>query len=99
MRAVRVDQFGALHGWNCLSTTFEHKPSVHSKVMSAVGGRASNNELKCLVCGRYNDVGNGKKIIVPNATAPVPMHSTSAGDPLDRLRRRGDHRAFGRGHP
>jgi hypothetical protein len=98
MRAVRVDQYGELHCWNCLSTSFERKRSVHSKVMSAVGGRASRNNLRCLVCGQYNDVGNAKKITVPNTTALIPIHPTPVGDPLDRLRRGSDHRAFGRGH-
>lgn len=93
-----MDQFGVFHCWNCLSTNFERKLSARSKVISAVGGRASRMELKCFVCGRYNDVGNAKKITVPNTTAPVPTHPTSAGDPLDRPRRRGDHRTFGRGH-
>jgi hypothetical protein len=98
MRAVRVDQFGVFHCWNCLSTNFERKLSARSKVISVVGGRASRMELKCLVCDRYNDVGEPKKITVLDTTAPIPIHMTSTGDPLDRPRRRGDHRGFGRGY-
>jgi len=82
-----VDQFGVLHCWNCLGTNFERKLSVHTKVMSAVGGRASKKKLQCLVCGRLNEVGHAKRIAVPNTTAPIPVRPTSAGDPLDRRRR------------
>jgi hypothetical protein len=88
MRAVRVDQYGELHCWNCLSTNFERTRTVRSTVISAVGGRDSKKRLKCLVCGEYNDVGNAKKIAVPNTTAPAPLRRPSAVEPLDRHRQR-----------
>jgi hypothetical protein len=99
MRDVRVDQHGDLHCWNCLSTNFERKRTVRSKLMSAVGGRASNKKLKCRVCGQYNDVGHEKQIDVPDTPAPAPLHPRSAAEPLDRLSQRGERRASpGRDH-
>jgi hypothetical protein len=98
MRAVRVDQYGELHCWSCLSTNFERTRTVRSKVMSGLGGRTSKKNLKCLVCGQYNDAGNAKKIAVPDTLAPAPLHPPSAA-PLDRLRQLGDFRdSPGRGH-
>jgi hypothetical protein len=72
MRAVRVDQYGQLHCWNCLGTNFERKLPVHSKVMSAIRIRASAEQLRCLVCSQYNDVAHAKKITVPSTTPTEP---------------------------
>jgi len=56
-------------------------------------GPGLKKKLKCLVCGEYNDVGNAKKITVPERQHRRPSSAVGRRT-LDRLRQLGDFRAF-----
>ena len=73
MQDIRFDEDGEPRCWNCGSKAFQAKRTTRSKLaggiaaitlvgapIAAAGVLSTKKKLKCLRCGEYNDVGDGK---------------------------------------
>lgn len=72
MKDVRIDSEGTLRCWNCGGKGFKSKRTTRSKLLVGVGALATKKKLKCEACGEYNDTGNAKPWVDPNAAKPPP---------------------------
>lgn len=67
MKDIRIDGDGHERCWNCGAKGFTQQRTARSKLLVGVGTVLTKKKLRCVRCGEYNDVGNGKPYKGPDA--------------------------------